>query len=127
MYFSIQEALAQNRTAASPVQFLNITKRAGIQFVHFKGKKETSTILEEAGPGVCVADFDSDGYQDIYFVNGRDLYGRGISVRNALYRNNRNGTFTDVTEKAGVPGTAYGLGCVWGDYDNDGYPDLYVT
>src|SRR5262249_40176123 len=108
MYFSIPEDLAQNRTA--PVQFLNITKRAGIQFVHFKGKKETSTILEEAGAGVCVADFDSDGYQDIYFVNGRDLYGRGISVRNALYRNNRNGTFTDVTEKAGVPGTAYGLG-----------------
>src|ERR1700730_262226 len=64
---------------------------------------------------------------DIYFVNGRDLYNRGISVRNALYHNNGNGTFVDVTEKAGVPGNAYGLGCVWGDYDNDGHPDLYVT
>src|SRR5205807_968133 len=86
-----------------------------------------STILEEAGPGVCVADFDGDGYQDIYFVNGRDLYNRGITVSNALYRNNGNGTFTDVTDKAGVPGTGYGLGCVWGDYDNDGFPDLFVT
>jgi hypothetical protein len=119
-------ALAQG-PAPKPVQFSNITKSAGIQFVHFKGKKDTSTILEEAGPGVCVGDFDADGYQDIYFVNGRDLYQRGISVRNALYRNNGNGTFTDVTEKAAVPGTAYGLGCVWGDYDNDSFPDVYVT
>ncbi len=113
--------------SSPPTQFTNITKAAGINFVHFKGNKGTSTILEEAGPGVCVADYDGDGYMDIYFVNGRDLYGRGISVRNALYHNNGDGTFTDVTEKAGVAGNAYGLGCVWGDYDNDGYPDLYVT
>jgi hypothetical protein len=112
---------------AAPVQFTNITKSAGIHFVHFKGANGTSTILEEAGPGLCVADFDGDGYQDIYFVNGRDLYKRGISTHNALYRNNGDGTFTDVTDKAGVPGNAYGLGCVWGDYDNDGFPDLYVT
>lgn len=57
------------------------------------------------GPGVCVADFDGDGWQDIYFVNGRDLYGRGISVVNALYRNNHDGTFTDVTERAVVSET----------------------
>src|SRR5581483_294905 len=68
-----------------------------------------------------------DGWQDIYFVNGRDLYNRGVSASNALYRNNGDGTFTDVTAKAGVPGTGYGMGCVWGDYDNDGYPDLFVT
>jgi len=72
-------------------------------------------------------DFDADGWQDIYFVNGRDLYNRGISARNALYHNNRDGTFTDVTEAAQVPGTGYGLGCIWGDYDNDGFPDLFVT
>jgi len=95
--------------------------------VHFKGNKGISINREEFGPGVCVADFDGDGWQDIYFVNGRDLYNRGISVSNALYRNNRDGTFTDVTEKAGVPGTGYGLGCVWGDFDNDGFPDLFVT
>jgi enediyne biosynthesis protein E4 len=76
---------------------------------------------------VCVADYGGDGWQDIYFVNGRDLYGRDIKVQNALYHNNGDGTFTDVTDKAGVPGTGYGLGCVWGDYDNDGHPDLFVS
>ena len=109
------------------IQFTNATATAGIKFVHFKGNKGISINREEFGPGICVADFDGDGWQDIYFVNGRDLYDRGISVRNALYRNNGDGTFTDVTEKAGVPGTGYGLGCVWGDYDNDGFPDLFVT
>jgi enediyne biosynthesis protein E4 len=119
--------------AASPfsapegIQFTDVGKSAGIRFAHYKGSRGVSTILEEAGPGVCVADFDGDGFEDIYFVNGRDLYPGGVEVRNALYRNNGNGTFTDVTEKAGVPGNAYGLGCIWGDYDNDGHPDLYVT
>jgi enediyne biosynthesis protein E4 len=114
--------------AGGPViQFTDSTAAAGIHFIHEKGAKGTPTILEEAGPGLCVADFDGDGWTDIYFVNGRDLYGRGRVARNALYRNNGDGTFTDVTEKAGVPGTGYGLGCVWGDYDNDGFPDLYVT
>src|ERR1700716_1866389 len=111
----------------SPIEFANVTAAAGIKFVHFKGNKGISINREEFGPGVCVADFDGDSWQDIYFVNGRDLYNRGISVSNALYRNNRDGTFTDVTEKADVPGTGYGLGCVWGDFNNDGFPDLFVT
>jgi hypothetical protein len=117
---------AQNARTA-PVEFTNVSAAAGIKFKHFKGNNGISINREEFGPGVCVADFDGDGWQDIYFVNGRDLYGRGISVLNALYRNNRDGTFTDVTEKAGMPGTGYGLGCVWGDFDNDGFPDLFVT
>ncbi|HKC88424.1 MAG TPA: VCBS repeat-containing protein, partial [Blastocatellia bacterium] len=112
---------------AATVQFTDVTKAAGISFTHFKGNNGTSTILEEAGPGVCVFDYDGDGYQDIYFVNGRDLYQRGLQKRNALYRNNGDGSFTDVTEKAGAPGAGYGLGCVAGDYDNDGRVDLYVT
>ncbi len=111
----------------APIEFTNVTAAAGIKFVHFKGNKGISINREEFGPGVCVADFDGDGWQDIYFVNGRDLYNRGISVSNALYRNNHDGTFTDVTEKAGIPGTGYGLGCVWGDFNNDGFPDLFVT
>jgi hypothetical protein len=111
----------------APIEFTNVTAATGIKFVHFKGNKGISINREEFGPGVCVADFDGDGWQDIYFVNGRDLYNRGISVSNALYHNNGDGTFTDVTEKAGVPGTGYGLGCVWGDFNNDGFPDLFVT
>ena len=109
------------------IEFTNVAGAAGIKFAHFKGNKGVSINREEFGPGVCVADFDGDGWQDIYFVNGRDLYHRGISVSNALYHNNGDGTFTDVTEKAGVPGTGYGLGCVWGDFNNDGFPDLFVT
>jgi enediyne biosynthesis protein E4 len=118
---------AQQATQPTAVRFTNIIEAAGIKFVHFKGNNGISINREEFGPGVCVGDFDGDGWQDIYFVNGRDLYDRGISVRNALYRNNGDGTFTDITDKAGVPGTGYGLGCVWGDYDNDGFPDLFVT
>ena len=112
---------------ASPPEFTDITTSAGIHFTHFKGNDGVSINLEEFGPGACVSDYDKDGWQDIYFVNGRDRYNRGISVKNALYRNNGDGTFTDVTDAAGVPGTNYGLGCVWGDYDNDGYPDLFVS
>ena len=111
----------------TPIQFTNVAEKAGIKFVHFKGNEGISINREEFGPGVCVADFDGDGWQDIYFVNGRDLYNRGTRVQNGLYHNNGDGTFTDITDKAGVPGTGYGLGCVWGDYDNDGHPDLFVT
>ncbi|MGB2634856.1 MAG: CRTAC1 family protein [Candidatus Acidiferrum sp.] len=122
-FFAAERTLSQEK----PIQFTNVTRSAGIKFTHFKGNKGTSINLEEFGPGVCVADFDGDGWQDIYFVNARDLYDRGIKVQNALYHNNGDGTFTDVTDKAGVPGTGFGLGCVWGDYDNDGHPDLFVT
>ena len=111
----------------SAPEFSDVTTAAHIHFTHFKGNDGTSINLEEFGPGVCVSDYDRDGWQDIYFVNGRDRYNRGISVKNALYRNNGNGTFTDVTDTAGVPGTNFGLGCVWGDYDNDGFPDLFVS
>src|ERR1700745_2604855 len=93
---------AQNQ-ASSATQFVDVTASAGIRFTHFKGNKGISINLEEFGPGVCVADFDGDGWPDIYFVNGRDLYGRGIKTQNALYHNNGDGTFTDVTDKAGVP------------------------
>ncbi len=114
-------------TQPPPALFTNVTAAAGITFTHFRGNDGIPINREIFGPGVCVADFDGDGYQDIYFVNGRDLYNRGIAASNALYRNNGDFTFTDVTQHAGVPGTGYGLGCVWGDFDNDGFPDLYVT
>lgn len=124
---SCAQNLAQQPAETNPIQFTNATSAAGISFSHLRGNDSIPTNLEIFGPGVCVSDFDGDGFQDIYFVNGRDLHGKGIAARNALYRNNGDFTFTDVTEKAGVPGTGYGLGCVWGDYDNDGFPDLFVT
>jgi hypothetical protein len=117
---------AQVKSSTS-LQFVDLTESSGIKFVHFKGNNGISINLEEFGPGVCVSDFDGDGWQDIYFVNGRDRYDRGLTAKNALYRNNGDHTFTDVTDTAGVPGTGFGLGCVWGDYDNDGFPDLFVT
>lgn len=121
-------SIAQSRISDPiAVQFTDGTAAAGIKFVHYPGNSGIAINRELFGPGVCVSDFDGDGFQDIYFVNGRDLYNRGITARNALYRNNGDGTFSDVTEKAGVPGTGYGLGCIWGDYDSDGFPDLFVT
>ena len=92
---------AQGQPAGSDsgVRFTDITKIGGIDFVHFKGNNGTSINLEEFGPGVCVSDFDSDGWQDIYFVNGRDRYNRGIAVRIALYRNNTPIRWTPRTDQ----------------------------
>jgi hypothetical protein len=86
-------------------------------------------LPETLGPGCAFLDFDNDGWMDIYLVNSGpcDFYSPPQPLRNALYRNNRDGTFTDVTEKAGVRGNAYGMGVAVGDYDADGFPDLYVT
>jgi len=117
----------QSGAHPGPIQFTNVTAAAGIKFVNYRGNEGIAINREIFGPGVCVADFDGDGLQDIYFVNGRDLYHHGINVRNALYHNNGDGTFTDVTDKAGVPGTGYGMGCIWGDYNNSGFPSLFVT
>jgi len=87
-------------------------------------------LPESLGPGCAFLDYDNDGWMDIYFVNSgpSDFYTPKQPLRNALYKNNRDGTFTDVTEKAGVAGgTAFGMGAAVGDYDNDGYADLFVT
>jgi hypothetical protein len=86
-------------------------------------------LPETLGPGCAFFDYDNDGWMDIYLVNSGpcDFYQPQKPVRNALYRNNRDGTFTDVTEKAGVAGGTFGMGVAVGDYNNDGYPDLFVT
>ena len=86
-------------------------------------------LPETTGAGCAFVDFDKDGWLDIYLVNsGRcDFFSPNPPLRNALYKNNRDGTFTDVTLKAGVPGNGYGMGVAVGDYDGDGFPDLYVT
>jgi hypothetical protein len=86
-------------------------------------------LPETVGAGCAFVDYDNDGWMDIYLVNSGpcDFYEPSPPLRNALYHNNRDGTFTDVTQKAGVPGNAYGMGVAAGDYDGDGLPDLYVT
>jgi hypothetical protein len=121
--------------ASWPV-FTDITESAGIKFKHGLGDLEMSNIAEATGPGCVVFDYDNDGFMDIYLINGRwhpdisDNRGRTFKgkLKNALYRNNGNGTFTDVTEKAGVAGyeDSYGMAGSAADYDNDGYLDLYV-
>lgn len=86
-------------------------------------------LPEALGPGCAFLDYDNDGWMDIYLVNSgpSDFYHPARPARNALYRNNRDGTFTDVTEKAGVAGGTFGMGVAVGDYDNDGWPDIFVT
>src|SRR5205085_216050 len=86
-------------------------------------------LPESTGAGCAFLDYDNDGWMDIYLVNSGpcDFFKPEKPLRNALYRNNRDGTFTDVTEKAGVPGGGYGMGAAVGDYNADGFPDMYVT
>ena len=104
-------------------------EKSGIRWVHTAGKSAARFLPETTGPGCAFLDYDNDGWMDIYLVNSGkcDFYDPNPPLRNALYRNNRDGTFTDVTEKARVPGGGYGQGVAVGDYDGDGFPDLYVT
>jgi hypothetical protein len=115
--------------------FADITKQAGITFKHSYGDHHLDNIVEGTGGGVCVFDYNGDGLMDLYFVTGtwtnnvssnegRDLRGK---LSNKLYRNNGDGTFTDVTQQAGVGGNGvFSSGCSAADYDNDGHVDLYV-
>jgi hypothetical protein len=102
---------------------------AGIHWVHTAGKSPMKYLPESSGAGCAFLDYDNDGWMDIYLVNSgkSEFYNPPKLLRNALYRNNRDGTFTDVTEKAGVPGGGYGMGVAVGDYNGDGLPDIYVT
>jgi len=101
----------------------------GITWQHVNGRSPEYYLPETTGAGCAFFDYDNDGWMDIYLVNsGRcDFFDPKVPLRNALYRNNRDGTFTDVTEKAGVLGGGYGMGVAVADYNGDGFPDLYVT
>jgi len=109
--------------------FTDVTSQAGIRFQHEDGRSGERYFVETLGAGVAWFDYDRDGNLDIYFVNGADLPGMRSKAppTNALYRNNGDGTFTDVTEEAGVGDGSYGFSCAVGDYDNDGWEDLYVA
>jgi len=114
-----------------PIIFQDVAQAAGLtSWRHKAGTPEKRVIVEAKGPGVCLIDYDDDGWLDIYLVNGSTydaLEGKAIPPHAALFHNNHDGTFTDVTQKAGVANDRWGYGCAVGDYDNDGWPDLYVT
>jgi len=112
------------------VQFVDVTRQAGITIKTTSGSEEKMYIVEAKGGGAAVfLDYNGDGWMDIYIVNGSKLEGfpPGQEPRNVLYRNNGDGTFTDVTEESGVGDTHWGMGCTAVDYDNDGDTDIYVA
>ena len=113
---------------SGPIEFADVTAQAGIHFRHNSGAFGKKYLPETMGSGVCFIDYDNDGWQDILFINSMDWPGHktGASYP-ALYHNNGDGTFTDVTRKAGLAVEMYGLGCTVGDFDNDGYDDIYIT
>ena len=125
---SAPQAPAEVKRPAGPIEFLDVTNQAGIHFKHNTGAFGKKYLPETMGSGVCFLDYDNDGWQDIFFVNSMDWpeHRTGKSFP-ALYHNNHDGTFTDVTREAGLAIETYGLGCAVGDYDNDGFEDLYLT
>lgn len=132
LMFITSQALAQQAT------FVDVTHEAGIHFQHSKGSR-SSLLPEDMGSGVGFADIDNDGDLDLYIVNIPGPFTETLSKptsqfkknatipANILYRNNGNGTFTDITDTAKVGDTGYGMGCVFADYNGDGNVDLYVT
>jgi hypothetical protein len=121
----------RSRAQAAPRIFEEVPATAsGITWVHDNAMSANRYLPETMGPGVAFCDFDNDGWADIFMVNSgaSDFYQPKAPLKNALYKNNRDGTFTDVAEKAGVAGgREFGMGCAIADYDNDGYADILVT
>jgi hypothetical protein len=109
--------------------FIDVTARAGIHFRNLNGDPEQIPIIDQNGQGAAFLDYDNDGWLDLYLLCGSTIqrWKKGKNPGNRLYRNNGNGTFTDVTEKAGVRGNRWSVGCAAADYDGDGFVDLYGT
>ena len=128
--FARVPSLALPAVAASPLFEEIGSSASGITWKHDNAMSPNRYLPETMGPGVAFFDFDNDGWLDIFMVNSgtTDFYSPAAPLKNALYKNNRNGTFTDVADKAGVAGgKEFGMGCAIADYDNDGYQDILVT
>jgi len=119
--------LAGQAPKMSPVVFTDVTAKAGIHFIHNAGRTGKKYLPETLGAGCAFFDADGDGWQDILLINGKDFTPTGRRSRAALYRNNHNGTFTDITAGSGLDVEMYGMGVAIGDYDNDGLDDVYIT
>ena len=119
--------LAGQAPKTPPVVFTDVTAKAGIHFVHNAGRTGKKYLPETLGAGCAFFDADGDGWQDILLINGKDFTPTGRRSRAALYRNNHNGTFTDITAGSGLDVEIYGMGVAIGDYDNDGRDDVYIT
>ena len=121
---------SSDATAAGAIRFEEIAAKSGLHFVTANCPTPNKNQIETLVAGVALLDYDRDGYLDIYLVNGAalpSLQKDSPQYWNRLFHNNHDGTFTDVTEKAGVAGAGYGMGVAVGDYDNDGWPDLFVA
>ncbi len=122
--------LAESVTSSGPIAFEEIAGRSGLAFVSDSSPTPNKNQPETMVAGVALFDYDNDGYLDVYLVNGAaipSLEKESPKYWNRLYHNNHDGTFTDVTEKAGVAGAGYAMGVAIGDYDNDGWPDIYIV
>src|SRR5882757_7890899 len=127
----------QSDSIPEVARFTDVTAALGLSFEHVASHTSKKYLIETMGSGVALLDYDNDGRLDIFVVNGAPLSDRtpkgtvpqkaGPEDWNRLYHQKRDGTFEDVTEKAGLEGTGYGMGVAVGDYDNDGFEDLYVT
>ena len=119
---------AETSLVSNYPQLVDITASTGIHFNHLSSP-EAKFIAESMSGGVALIDYDGDGWPDIYFTNAQsvDMALHGVKARSALYHNNHDGTFTDVTDKAGVGYPCWAMGASVGDYNNDGRPDLLVT
>src|SRR5215475_8545054 len=112
------------------IRFEELAQTSGLRFVTANSPTPGKNQIETMVAGIALLDYDGDGFLDVYLVNGAaipSLKKESQRYWNRLYRNNRDGTFTDVTEKAGVAGAGYGMGAAVGDFDNDGWPDLFVA
>jgi len=115
--------------ATAPVTFSDFTRQAGINFKHENGASPQKYLPETMSAGALIFDYDSDDWPDIFLVNGGSFVDRGVAsgARHRLYHNNKDGTFKDTTAASGIVVSGFGMGACSADYDNDGWPDLYVT